>query len=433
MMRLLVLGAAVSGRATAQLAEVVGDRVTVFDGDPNRGAELIARGLSVVTGDWERDLLDGVDLVVASPGFSIRSAPVLDAFEAGVGVISEMEYGSRHLESRIAAVTGTNGKTTVTELTAAMLRESGVDAVAAGNIGLAVSEVAAQPEHPTVVVVEASSFQLTTIDTFHPDAAVFLNLAPDHLDWHGSFEAYAAAKTRILERQGAHDLVVYGADDAEVSRRVATAVGRLVPVSGRHQPEGGSGPADGRLVYDREAISFDALPRTDESFVVDAAAAWVAASHFGGRRDGVERALTAYRPAAHRRMVVATAAGITYVDDSKATNPHAAVAAVAAYPSVVLIAGGRNKGLDLSSLATATPLRHLVTMGEAADELARAATVPTDHASNMDEAVAIATSVAGSGDTVLLAPGCASFDMFDDYRARGAAFAEAVNRLLEGS
>lgn len=431
MMRILVLGGAVSGRAAALLAREAGDSVTVFDGDPARGAALLSEGVGVVTGEWEPDLLEGVDLVVASPGFSIRSAPCLDTIERGLPLISEMEYGSRHLTSRLTAVTGTNGKTTVTELTAAMLSQSGIDAIAAGNIGLAVSEVAARHDQPEVVVVEASSFQLATIDAFRPDAAVVLNLAPDHLDWHGSFTNYATSKARIFENQHADDIVVYGADDPEVARLVEAAPSIRIPVSGRRHPSGGCGPVDGQLMWSGEQIALDSLLRRDESFVVDVAAAWVAASHLGATVDGVAAAAAEFQPAAHRRRVVTEAAGITYVDDSKATNPHAAVAAVAAFPSVVLIAGGRNKGLDLSGLAQAPNLVHLITLGEAAAELESASNVPTQRARDMDEAVAMATAAAAAGDTVLLAPGCASFDMYDDYRARGHAFAAAVNKLLE--
>lgn len=430
-MRILVLGAAVSGQAAARLARSVGHRVTVFEGTPGRGTELLAEGISVVNGDWDRSLLEGIDTVVASPGFSIRSAPCLDAFERGVPLVSELEFGAQHLSSRLVAITGTNGKTTVTELTTAMLERGGIDAVAAGNIGLAVSDVARFDRQPEVIVVEASSFQLATIARFHPEVSVILNIAPDHLDWHGSFEAYARAKLRIVENQQPDDLLVFGADDPEVARRVASLRVRRVPVSGSSQPEGGVGPSDGVVGWEGVELSLDALARRDQAFVVDVAAALVASLRMGANGRGIAAAAAAYEPAAHRRRVVSVRAGIAYVDDSKATNPHAALAAVAAYPSVVLIAGGRNKGLDLSGLATAPNLIALVTLGEAAGELERAATVPVRNAHSMDEAVAMATAAAQPGTTVLLAPGCASFDMYENYAARGEAFVHAVRRLME--
>lgn len=430
-MRVLVLGAAVSGRAAARLARSVGHQVVVFDGTPGRGSELLADGISVVNGEWDRDLLDGIDTVVASPGFSIRSGPCLDTFEHGVPLMSELEFGARHLDGRVAAITGTNGKTTVTELTAAMLDSAGVHAVAAGNIGLAVSDVALWDRQPDVIVVEASSFQLATISEFQPEVAVILNIAPDHLDWHGSFEAYAAAKLRIIENQAPDDLLVFGADDPEVALRVSSGRSRRVPVSGSSLPEGGLGPADGHLSWDDIAIPLDGLVRRDAAFVVDVAAALVTADRMGASEEGIVAAALGYQPAPHRRRVVASRAGITYVDDSKATNPHAALASVASFPSVVLIAGGRNKGLDLSDLATAPTLTELVTLGEAAAELEKAAVVPVRRAESMTEAVAIATAAARPGTTVLLAPGCASFDMYESYSARGDDFVQAVQRLME--
>ena len=432
-MRILVLGAAVSGRAAVKLAETVGDRVVVFDGTAGRGSDLLHAGVGVVSGDWDPDLLEGIDAVVASPGFSIRSAPCIDTIERGLPLLSELEYGSRHLRSDVIAVTGTNGKTTVTELTATMLERSGVTAIPAGNIGLALSDVAASSDHPEVVVVEASSFQLATIDTFHPRVAVMLNIAPDHLDWHGSFEAYAAAKARIFENQEPDDLVVFGADDEEVVRRVSAAVARDVPVSGRHVPELGAGPDGSMLVWQDLSLDTDELARRDEAFLVDVAAAAVAALELGATAEGVAATAKEFQPAAHRQQLVAAHSGISYVDDSKATNPHAALAAVASFDSVVLIAGGRNKGLDLTPLAQADGLIGIVAMGEAAEELERAATVPVWRASSMPEAVAIATNTARPGDTVLLAPGCASFDMYDNYGARGDAFARSVFELMEAS
>ena len=432
-MRVLVLGAAVSGRAAARLARRDGHRVLVFDGSPGQGQDLLAEGISVVNGDWHPELLEGMDLVVASPGFSIRSAPCIDTIERGVELVSELEFGTRHLRSRIVAVTGTNGKTTVTELTASMLDRGGVAAVAAGNIGLAASEVALAEEHPEVVVLEASSFQLATIDRFHPAVAVILNIAPDHLDWHGSFEAYARAKARIFENQTPSDLVVYGADDDEVVRRVGAAAAEKVPVSGLERPEGGAGPEDGHLRWEDVAIPIGSLARDDAAFLIDVGAAAVAADRMGASPAGIAGAAAAYAPAAHRRRTVAEKAGISYVDDSKATNPHAAAAAVAAFPSVVLIAGGRNKGLDLSELASAPNLRAVVTMGEAAAEIEAATDAPTRRAASMAEAVALATAAARVGDTVLLAPGCASFDMFENYGERGDAFVRAVEQLMEGT
>jgi UDP-N-acetylmuramoylalanine--D-glutamate ligase len=426
--RLLVLGAGVSGVAVAGLARRHGHVVTVYDESRVMPGPLLELGVGVVSGGWEAALLDGVDLVVASPGFSERSLPVVETLELGIPIWSELEYAWRLLEDRpVVAVTGTNGKTTVTRLTATMLAESGIATVAAGNIGTALSDVV--EEEWEVAVVEASSFQLRFIDRFHPPSAALLNLASDHLDWHGSPQAYASAKARIFERQTTGDLLVFDADDPGASAAVRRAVATLHPVSASHHPEGGSGVEAGELVLPALKVPVDDLGSADPAHVVDMAAAAVLALDRGAGPDAVLATLRGFRPAAHRRAVVGTVKGVTYVDDSKATNPHAALAALAAYPSVVLIAGGLSKGLDLTPLARSDNLVALVGIGTSGPELARAAGDMGHTAGSMDEAVDLAAALAGPGDTVLLAPGAASFDQFHSYAERGDSFVSAVRRL----
>ena len=347
---MLVLGAAISGTAAARLGRRRGFAVTVFDQRPGAGTELLGEGMAVVTGRWDSDLLNGIDLVVTSPGVPLRSPAITDAMEAGIPVWSELEFAWREIAIPVVAVTGTNGKTTVTEATAAMLTASGYATAAVGNIGTALSDVVDQPHD--LLVIEVSSFQLDLTESFAPQTAVLLNIAPDHLDWHPSLASYTAAKSKIFSRQQSSDLVVFDADDPGATGAVVHAPSRRHPVSGHRRPEGGSGPESGSLHLSTARIALDELPSRDPALLVDLAAAGVAAIDRGARPEAVAEVCRRFRPGAHRRQIVATHQGITYVNDSKATNPHAALAAIRSYPSVVLIAGGLDKGLDISPLAT---------------------------------------------------------------------------------
>ncbi len=420
MSRILILGAAISGRAAARLARRHGHDVTIYDRRQAAVADLT--DVRSAGGDWDPSLLAHQDLVVTSPGIPCHAAPITDTLAAGIELISEMEFGYRHLEARCAAITGTNGKTTVTAAAAEMMTASGMDAVAAGNIGLAVSDVAGRGHD--VVVIEASSFQLQFIDTFHPEAAAILNVAPDHLDWHGSAAAYIAAKKRIGERQTDRDIMVFDADDPGAVDAVAGLPARLIPVSGTRRPRGGNGPEGDHIVIGETTVT---RPPLDAAFTMDLTAAATVASHLGATGSALEKVVTAFTPEEHRRTVVGRWDGVAWVNDSKATNPHAAVAAARAYPAVVLIAGGRNKGLDLSALPRVETVQAVIGLGEASAELEAATPAGRFYpVTTLERAVTLADELAEPGDTVLLAPGCASFDMFTDYQERGRLFTELV-------
>ncbi len=427
-MTTLVLGGAVSGLAVARLARRLGHDVVVYDRDPAVVPRLRRERITVTSGTWTRRLLTGIDLVVTSPGFPEHSPPIADALSAGITLWSELEFAWRHLDTRTVAVTGTNGKTTVTGLVAAMLEAGGTPTVAAGNIGTALSEVALQGRTPyPIVVAEVSSFQLRFIDSFHPSTAVLLNVAPDHLDWHGSFRAYMSAKRQVFRNQTPEDPLIFDTEDEGARRAVAGARSRLVPVSGSSRPPGGAGVGAGVLDLGEVVIPLGEIPVSDPAFLVDLAAAGVAALAEGARPEAVEKVIVTFRPGSHRRTVVGEWGGVSWVDDSKATNPHAALASVRAFTSVVLIAGGRNKGLDLDELAAQPNLRRLIAIGESAPELLAACRDGIGVAAeSLDQAVAMADEIARPGDTVLLAPGCASFDMFRSYAERGEAFMELV-------
>lgn len=423
-MNVLVLGAAVSGRAAAGLALRLGATVTVYDRNPGALAGL-AREMATHAGEWSEQLLDGADLVVTSPGIPEAAPPIQDALRRGLPLISELEFAAQHARSPYVAITGTNGKTTVTEATAAMLEAGGIHSVAAGNVGLAFSDVA--DEAFGCVAVEASSFQLRFIDTFHPVAAAILNVAPDHLDWHGGFAEYAAAKGRIHENQSADDVLAFGADDAAAAAVAAGAPGRRIPVSGIARPVGGNGPAGTRLLIGDHEFR---RPDLDAVWLFDLAVAATLADAVGATPEGIAKVLESFEPGRHRRTVVVVAGGVMWVNDSKATNPHAAISSAGAYASVILIAGGRNKGLDLAPMLEVPSVRHVVALGEVAAELAAAGGERVTVVADLAAAVALSESLASPGDTVLLAPGCASFDMFDSYAERGDVFTALVKERV---
>lgn len=426
-MRLLVLGAAVSGLAAARLGRRLGHPVLVYDQDPKAAAVAGLEGFATASGTWDPHLLAGMELVVVSPGIPERAPAITDTLEAGVRCWSEIEFGWHHLDFPVVAVTGTNGKTTVTGLTAAMLTASGLKTAALGNIGSPLCD--AVGSGLDLAVVEVSSFQLRFVDAFHPVVAAITNLVPDHLDWHGSFARYLEAKAAIVARQTPGDLCVFDGDDDGASRIAARAPGRKLAVSGRGLPTGGAGVRDQMLVFSQGSVPQG--DTTDPSFLLDLVMAGAAALETGATLEAVASEVAAFQPGPHRRTVVAERGGVTFIDDSKATNPHAAAAAIDAYRSVVLIAGGLAKGLDLRPLAEAPNVRRLIAIGTSAPELVEAAGDRGVWAATMEEAVRIAGAEARPGEVVLLAPGCASFDMFTDYRARGDSFATAVRLMLE--
>ncbi len=427
-MKVLVIGSAVSGRVALGLLEHEGHETVAYDADPRSLVGLEGRR-QTHGGDWDPKLLRGIDLVVVSPGVPEHAAPIQDSLSAGLPVWSEMELAARHIDAPLIAITGTNGKTTTTDVAAEMLSASGLRTRALGNIGLPLSD--AVDGDWDVLVVEASSFQLRFIDEFHPEVSVLLNLAPDHLDWHGTFDAYAAAKARIWENQDSNDVLIFDGDDAGAAEAVADVRVPRVEVSGSRRPHGGSGPEDGKLWIGAAALDLSSMQASSPAFLVDIAAAGEAALATGATPEAVLEVARDYKPGRHRRQEIGSWGGVLWVDDSKATNPHAAVAAIRSYPSVVLIAGGRNKGLEVAPVAQEASVRYVIGIGEAGQEIVDAAKAGTV-AANLEEAVAVADGWAAKGDTVLLAPACASFDMFDSYVQRGDLFANAVRRLKEG-
>jgi UDP-N-acetylmuramoylalanine--D-glutamate ligase len=434
----VVIGLGASGLAATRLLAEEGAHVRVSERRPADELDgvdaLRSLDVDLGAGGHRPDHLDGAELVVTSPGVA-EAAPILAwARERRVPVWSELELGARFCRVPVVAVTGTNGKTTTTEMVAAAMRSAGLSAVACGNIGHPFS-LAAREDHDALAV-EVSSFQLRFHHTFHPRVSVLLNLAPDHIDWHGSFDGYAAAKARIFELQGEGDTHVGNRDDEAAAKVSAGAPCHRVWFRL-------DGPGDGEVGYEGDQLTARlhggpvalGSPRWGGTgFRADAAAAAAAALELGLPPKAVGEGIGSVEPLPHRGRVVARAGLVRFVDDSKATNPHAALAALEGMSNAVLIAGGLAKRVDLSPLASATPaLAAVVVLGEAAAEIAALfdAALPVRKAGSIEEAVEIAYALAPEDGTVILAPACASQDMFRDYRERGERFVAAAVRVAE--
>ena len=376
-----------------------------------------------------------------SPGLAEHHPLFAAAAEAGVPVRSELELAYRWEQDRpggprpMVGVTGTDGKTTTTMMATAMLDASGRRAVAAGNTELPL--VAALDMDVDVFVVECSSFRLAHTETFRAEAGIWLNLAPDHQDWHRSMATYQAAKSRLWSQQRADDVAIGHAADPIVAAELRRAPARHVTFAltgADYRVE-----ADRLVGPDGPLVEIASMRRTLPHDLVDALAAAAGVLEPGlGTVDGVREGLAAFEPPRHRIELVASAGGVDWYDDSKATTPHAAATAVRGFDHVVLLAGGRNKGLDLAPLGeVAGHVRAVVALGEAADEVAKvfataAPDVPVATAASMADAVEAAGRAAQPGDVVLLSPACASFDWYTGYGERGDDFARRVHELLSG-
>lgn len=432
--RALVLGLGVTGRAVAAALVRRGSAVTATDDRLGADGPTLAADLGATWVDppasWDQ-LVAGHDGFCPSPGIPERHPAFAAARAAGVPVRSELDLAAAWDRRPTVLITGTNGKTTVTMLVTEMLRASGIAAVPAGNVEVPLVEAIDDPS-VEVFVVEASSFRLTFASEHRPVAAAWLNFAPDHLDVHLDLAGYEAAKARVWHHHADGGIAVVNADDEVVAR--------WAPVGERTERFSVVGPADwfvedGQLHGpDGPFLAVAALARALPHDLANALAAAALARAAGATFEGIGAALGAFRSLPHRVELVGEAGGVRWYDDSKATAPHATVAAVRGFDAVVLIAGGRNKGLDLSALAVAAPhLRAVVAMGEAAPEVVEAFSglVPTTVADSMDDAVAIASSLARSGDAVVLSPACASFDRYSSYAERGDDFQRAVQTHLE--
>jgi UDP-N-acetylmuramoylalanine--D-glutamate ligase len=423
-LRVVVCGSGLSGTAAARFLRDRGASVDVVEAPADAAPPDVGRP----------------DLVITSPGWPPHHPLLAALVEARVPIWSEVELAWRATPSGTAwlAVTGTNGKTTTTEMLLSILLAHGLEAAAAGNIGAPIIDVVSAADPPRWVAVELSSFQLHWPHTVQPRAAALLNVAADHLDWHGSLEAYAHDKGSVLT-PGTR--AVYNIDDEWCASLAADSVDRVgftlgEPTAADYGVTGGILVAPGPAAI----CAVGELSVVGEHNVANALAATALAAAAGVPLETAGVALRGFRSSPHRLAEVATVNGVRFVDDSKATNPHAAARALASYPSVVWIAGGLNKGLRFDDLVAGARDRlvSVVLIGACAAEigealLRHAPDVPVTHADSMHTAVKVAAGIAQPGDTVVLAPAAASMDMFRDYRDRGEQFAAAVRELERGT
>jgi UDP-N-acetylmuramoylalanine--D-glutamate ligase len=445
-MRVLVIGLGTTGDAAVSWAIAAHHEVFVLEDQPG-GAAYRERAQRAV--DAGAQLLEApepelmaaraseVDLVIPSPGVRPDHPAIVAATVAGVPVRSEVDVAVERLRARtpppcLVAVTGTNGKTTVTTMIAAMCAGAGLRSTAVGNIGRPIIDVT--EDEADVVVAEVSTFQLEfTTEAFVPDVAVLLNVAQDHIDWHDTVEGYAAAKARVFAHQGPGDVLIVNHDDPVAWDLARSARAEVVPYTRGEPQPGGYGVADGVLVGPQGALA--PVPASGAAHDVDnGLAAAAAALRAGADVPAVARTLAGWTGLPHRMQLVGDVGGVQFVDDSKATNGHAAASALEGFEHVVLIAGGRDRSRDLGLLRKFAPrLRAVVAIGEATDTVVAVfdGLVPVERAPSMHSAVRTAASRAQTGDTVLLSPGCASLDWYESYAARGDDFAREVDLLAK--
>ena len=440
-----ILGLGVAGRATVRFLLQQGLCLKVSDLRPQQQVEqeepgfldfLAQHGVYSEFGSHSATFLDGLDLLVPAPGVPLQSPLIMETHRREIPLAGELALAAGRFAAPVIAITGSNGKTTVTGLIGHLLKSAGKNPFIGGNIGTPLLQYCLDPARYDWVVLELSSFQLDLAGAFRPEIGILLNITPDHLDRHGSVEAYASAKMKLFAAQYEADAAILGCDDALVAQTPLNAgVQRLCFGAAEHAAcrveEQGV-----RLCLQAEEFFFPLVGTRLASSVnrLNAAAAILAAKLTGCSNAAITQGLTSFQPPAHRMAEVAVINGVTYIDDSKATNIGALAAALSACPSqAVLIAGGRDKGGDYGLLAeiVARKVRHLVLIGEAAPlmEETLGKLVSCEHADNMAQAVQLASAAARPGDSVLLAPGCSSFDMFSGYAERGNIFAQAVQSL----
>jgi UDP-N-acetylmuramoylalanine--D-glutamate ligase len=446
--RVTVVGLAKSGIAAARLLQAAGAQVTGTDLRPldalsGEAAALEAVGVRLVTGPAAAGgeaAFEGAVLAVVSPGVPLDAPQLARARTLGVPVIGELELGWRAMESDTIAITGTNGKTTTTALTGALLAEQPRPVLVGGNIGTPLTAHALSFPADGLVVAEVSSFQLETIETFRPRVAAVLNITPDHLDRHGDFAAYVDAKARIFLNQTAADCAVLNADDPATAALAPRTRAHVLWFSRRTPLAHGVFVRDGRLVAKLNGHVEDIMPLAEiglrgQHNVENVLAATACALWMGLGAAAIRRAVGRFRAVAHRIEFVRDVRGVQFYNDSKGTNVASTIKALESFGErVLLIAGGKGKGQDFGPLAEAARGRvaHAVTLGEDGPAIAtalRGAGIPVSAAPTLAAAIDTALAQAQAGDVVLLSPACASFDMFRNYEHRGDVFKELVHRL----
>jgi len=450
--RVLVVGLGKSGVASALFLKARGARVTVSDtksGDELRNEipALLDHGITVETGEHGERTFREQDLIVVSPGVPV-DAPLLEkARSLGEAVIGEIELAAQFLRGPIVAITGSNGKTTTTTLTGEILTAGGLPTLVGGNIGTPAISLAERATQETAIVLEVSSFQLETIQTFRPKIALVLNVTPDHLDRHRTFEAYVDAKARLFENQQGGDFAVLNADDPTCVAMAARTRGQVFWFSRQKEAALGAWVRDGNILFrdgtqQREVMLVSEIPLKGGHNLENVLAAVCAGALMGCPPEKIRQAVREFKAVEHRLEFVATIRGVDYYNDSKATNVDATVKALESFPANIhLILGGKDKGSDYTVLNDLLQRRvkRVYTIGAAAEKIesqivsSKSGGVEIVRAETLENALRKANALAESGDVVLLAPACASFDQFKSYEHRGQAFKEIVRRLAARS
>lgn len=439
--KVLIIGAARSGIASARFLVDQGAIVALTDQKPiekwtPEALALKELGVGLLPGEPPSWLLDQLELVVVSPGVPATIILIRYAERAGAEVIGEVELAYRYLKGRVVAITGSNGKTTTTSLIGELLRDTGLPVQVGGNIGKALISMTETSRDDGWTVAELSSFQLETIKTFRPSIAVVLNVTPNHMDRYETFNDYAAAKHRIFMNQTAEDTAVLNADDPTVSSWASGLRGGVLSFSVRKEVENGVFLRGRELIYRGQALlKVDEMKLRGMHNVENVAAAFAAGIAAGASIDSMNGTVKRFDSVEHRLEFVTEIEGVKFYNDSKATSVDATLKALEAFAQepgkVVLIIGGKGKKAPYAPLEplVRTKVRKLVLIGEDAETIANelGSSAPFERASDMKDAVARSFNAAEKGDVVLLAPACASFDMFESFEHRGKVFKEEVS------
>jgi UDP-N-acetylmuramoylalanine--D-glutamate ligase len=446
--RVLVVGLGKSGVASALFLKAQGAKVTVSDtksGDELRNEipVLLDHGITVETGGHGDRTFRGQDLIVVSPGVPVDAPPLVQARALGEAVIGEIELAAQFLPGPIVAITGSNGKTTTTTLVGEIMTAAGFPALVGGNIGTPAISLAERARPDTVIVLEISSFQLETIQTFRPKVAVVLNVTPDHLDRHRTFEIYTEAKARVFENQQGSDFAVLNADDPTCVAMAGRTRAQVFWFSRQKEVQQGVWVRDSNIVFrdgsgQREIMQVSENPLKGGHNLENVLAAACAGTLMGCAPEKIREAVRDFKAVEHRLEFVATIRGVDYYNDSKATNVDATIKALESFPANIhLILGGKDKGSDYTVLndLLRQRVKRVYTIGAAATKIESQIVSSKNggpevvHAETLENAVRKGNAVAEPGDVVLLAPACASFDQFKSYEHRGKVFKEIVRAL----
>lgn len=445
--RVLVVGLARTGLVTSKFCAAYGARVTAVDEKPEHelaeaAAALRAVGVALQFGPFQPETFTNQDLIIVSPGVPANIPALQLARTSKIPVWSEIELAWRLLRGKLVAITGSNGKTTTTALVGHILQSAKVPVQVGGNIGTPLLARVEASSDSMITVAEVSSFQLETIEAFRPDVGVLLNLTPDHIDRHGSFEDYARAKQRLFENMLDRDAAVLNADDPQVAQR-GPLHGQVFWFSRQKRVAAGTFLRDGQIIFRREGTEDVLMRRGDiplrgEHNLENVLAAATASILAGAPAGAIEAGVRTFPGVEHRLEFVADVRGVAFYNDSKATNVDATLKAIDAFPgSLFVILGGKDKGSDYAPLRE--PLKQktrlVLLIGAAAGKIAAQleGAVPLERAGTLDHAVELAFKKAKPGDTVLLAPACASFDQFENFEHRGRVFKELVAQLASES